>query len=158
MAALVVAAGVLLFTTDVPADANNPPPVTNPPSIPDDESNVSVTGTPVTAPPEEEPTIEPPTPTPTVEVNSVTIIYTGDGRPRTDITERVGGQVPFRVRVDPLDHDEEILWISSDRAIFEVVPTNTEGLSATVYAIGRGTATLTVIVGGVEAQCIVRIR
>jgi hypothetical protein len=61
------------------------------------------------------------------------------------------------VRVEPIGIEEEIIWMSSDRSVFEVVPQNTEGTQARITMIGRGTADLIVSVGGVEAVCIIRV-
>ena len=161
---LVVAAGVLLFTTPIPEDEviSSPAPTESEPLYTPDEGNVSVTGTGPSVPESPEPDeieTESPSPTP-IEVQSVDITYAG--LPITDFSEPVGATVPLRARVEPaVEFDEEIEWTSSDTSVFEVVKDNPEGTAATVHIIGSGTstfATLTVSIGGVEAECIVRVR
>jgi len=88
-------------------------------------------------------------------VESVTITY--DGRETRDVTEFVGGAFTLTARVEPAGQGE-IIWTSSDRSIFEVVVSDIEGTEATITAIGSGTATLRVSVGGVEAECVIRVR
>jgi len=156
LSVLVVAAGILLFTTPAPDEQSDNPSISSPsPTIPDDET-ISVTGSnPLKPDPVETPEIdespEPPPPT----VRSVTITY--GGRENTDFTAKVAEEVALRVRIEPVGIEEEIIWTTSDRAVFDVVP-SIEGTAATVTGIGKGTATLTVTVGGVEAECIVRIK
>ena len=161
---LVVAAGVLLFTTPIPEDdvISSPVVTESESTYSPEEDIVSVTGTGPNVPvsPEPEPT-EPELPSPPpVEVQSVVITYAG--LPITDFSEPVGAPVPLRVRVEPaVEFDEEVVWTSSDTSVFEVVKDNPEGTAATVHIIGSGTstfATLTVSIGGVEAECIVRVR
>ena len=90
------------------------------------------------------------------EVRSVVITY--EGMPMTDVTLQMGERVPFRVRIEPVGAAGEIVWTSSNRSVFEAVPTDPSGIEATIAGIGRGSATLTVTVGGVEAECIIRVR
>jgi hypothetical protein len=156
MSVLVVAAGVLLFTTapdasDTPASAAEVPPTV---SIPGDDGNTSLQGDPV--PPSPPPTVEvsvSPDPPPPAEVRTVTIVYGSRNRVMTDFTASVNETVPLRVRIEPLGAEGEIVWASSNRSVFDVVRT-----AARVTGIGRGTAELTVTVGGVTAVCIVRVR
>ena len=163
---LVVAAGVLLFTTPIPEDDVMTSPFlqeTESPYSPEDDT-IRAPGTGPSVPPSPEPTeteTESPSPSPTVEVQSVVITYTG--LPITDFMENIGDTIPLRVRVEPpgVEFDEEIVWTSSDTSVFEVVKDNPEGTAATVHIIGSGTstfATLTVSIGGVEAECTVRVR
>jgi uncharacterized protein YjdB len=86
------------------------------------------------------------------------VTITFNNREATDFSMDRGDRIALRVRVEPVGIDEEIIWMSSDRSIFEVVPSNAEGTAATVTGIGAGRATLTVTVGGVEAECTVRVR
>jgi len=95
-------------------------------------------------------------PPPASEVQSVVITY--EGITVTDVTASVDDSFKLRVRVEPVGGQEEIIWVSSNRNVFEVVITNTAGTEATITGKGRGTATLTVSVGGVEAECTIRIR
>ena len=153
---LVVAAGFLLFTTPN-AEAETPDSsVSNPTlSVPDDTDNVVVTNS-ITPPPSTEPPVsETPTPPPPPQVRSVSIYYVNTMK--TDFTAKVGERVPLTVKVEPPGIEEDVIWLSSNRNVFEVVETGTGGTAATVIAIGKGTATLTVSVGGVEATCVVRV-
>jgi len=164
LAVLVVAAGVLLFTTPKPAQ----PAVTEPdvdleepsstPGLPGDDANVGFPG--IGASPSKEPDDEKEddttTPAPVPTVQSVTITY--DGRTKTDFTAGVGERVPLRARIEPVGIEEEIIWESSNPDVFQVVAANTEGTAVTVTGVGRGTATLTVTVGDQKAECIVRVR
>jgi len=151
MAALVLATGFLLFTA--PEDPDRGAAITEPEPPPEE---IETAPTPKPLPPPETPTIIPESPSPQPEVRSVTITY--DGKKREDITEYVGNTVPLAVRVEPVGIQEEIIWESSDRSVFEVATTNPDGTTVTVTPIDKGTATLTVSVGGVEAKCIVRVR
>lgn len=168
MGVLVVAVSVLLFTTPKPVATNPDSPSLEAPEgslPPDDEGNKSVEGN----NPVETPT---PTPTPSIDdlpnttdddsgqsettVQKVTITYAN--KEKHDMTVKVGETVTLRVRIDPVGVDEEIIWTSSNRNVFEVVATSAEGTQAKVTGIGKGSATLTVSVGGVEDTCIVRGR
>jgi len=166
MTVLVVAAGVLLFTAPTPEEAAAPPPTNNvstPPTtpvMPNEADNTGVPGrTSITPPTEtqEEREKETPTPTPTPRIQSVVITYAGVIK--DDFTEKVGGKVPLRARIEPpgIEFTEEIVWLSSNPNVFAVVKDSPDGSSATVTGIGVGTATLTVIAGDVKAECIVRI-
>ena len=158
MGVLVVAAGVLLFTTPVEAEGGGPPVIVSPEPTSGPEDDIeSMEGTNRPSPtPTPSPELETPTPTPAPEVRSVLITH--NNRRMEDFTARVGEVVPLGVRVEPVGVEEEIIWLSSDRSVFEVVETNAEGSAVRVTGIGPGTATLTVSVGGVEATCIVRVR
>ena len=162
LAVLVVAAAVLLLTTEKPPaddalDNSYVPSV----SMPDDLGNTSVTSnstispTPPTASDDDENGDESPSPE-VYEIVSLAITYANT--PKTDITANVAERVPLRARVEPIGIDEPIIWTSSNTSVFQVVTDNVEGLSATVSAIGVGTATLTVSVGGKEATCIIRVK
>ena len=154
MAALVLATGFLIFTAPEDPNAGLGSAVTAPDPEPGDgEIEPSEPSLPPTIEP---PSIPPETPSPQPEVKMVTITY--NGRKVEDFTESVGRPVPLGARVEPVGIQEEINWMSSDRSVFEVVATNTEGSAAKVNPVGRGTATLTVSVGGVEATCIVRVK
>ena len=158
MSVFVIAAGVLLFTTEVP-DAEPPPVLEAPPrpSIPDDLSSSSFPGNhPETPSPEPTPEPEDPEPEPPPTVRNVIITY--NGRENTDFTASVGERVNLRVTIVPEGIEEEVIWASSNESFFQVVPTDTQGTSARVTAVGRGTATLTATVGDFEARCTVRVR
>ena len=78
-------------------------------------------------------------------------------------TAGIGEQVSLRVRVEPAgaDFEEDIVWTSSNENVFQVVP-SADGTAATVTVIGSssapGNAVLTVSIGGVQAECVVRVR
>jgi len=156
---LVIAAGFLLFTTPpAEADEKNPPPTSPTGSLPNEDDNVSLTN-PDTPPPSTPPTVsDTPTPPPAPQVQSVTITYAGRGIKDNDLTEYVGNKLALGARVEPPGIEEVIDWRSSDTGVFEIVPTSTDGTAATLTPIAKGTATLTVTVGGVESTCIIRIR
>jgi len=164
MGVLVVAAGVLLFTTPIDAEAGLPPVIEEPssglgdledidtlpglnplgPSEPDDEEDIN------------DALGEPPQPPAAPEVRDVVITF--QNRRIEDFTERVGNSIVLGVRVEPIGIEEPIIWMSGDTSVFEVVATNPEGTSARVTAISHGDVYLTVSVGGVEARCMVRVR
>ena len=156
---LVIAAGFLLFTTPpAEADTTSPPPTSPTGSLPDEGDNISLTN-PDTPPPSTPPTVsDTPTPPPAPQVQSVTITYAGRGIKDNDLTEYVGNKLALGARVEPPGIEEVIDWRSSDTGVFEIVPTSTDGTAATLTPIAKGTATLTVTVGGVESTCIIRIR
>jgi len=158
LSVLVVAAGVLLFTTNVPEDEDPGPAASSPTgSIAGEDETTSVTGTnPVIPDDDKPPETEEPSETPTPTVRSVMITY--GGKEKNDFTAKIGESVALRVRIEPVGIEEKIMWESSDRNVFEVVSTDEMGLSAKVTGIGKGNATLTVTVGGVEDDCIVRVR
>jgi len=153
LAALVLATGFLIFTAPEDANVGPGPAISDPEQSPGEIEDEP----PVYTPP---PTVEPPTitpePSPPLEVRLVTITY--NGKKTEDFTEYVGKTVPLGVRVEPVGIQEEIQWLSSDRSVFNVVATNADGTAALVTPIGRGTATLTVSLGGVDAECTVRVK
>jgi len=161
MAALVIAVGVLLFTAPrtSEADAAESESVNSPlGSLNEIEGdNVTVQGS--------NPVSPTPTPSPTPEeipeltkpaVRSVMITH--NNKEKNDFTSKVGDTVKLAVRIEPVNIEEEIIWTSSNRSVFEVVATNTTGTEAKVTAVGKGTAIVTVTVGGVEDDCIVRVK
>ena len=168
LAVLVVAAGVLLFTTPtVEAEAISSPGNSDSEQeyvgLPSETDNVSFDGPGASAEPSDnspESESEDLTTTPP-QVRSVEITFAGVRN--EDFTAGVGEQVSLRAKVEPAgaDFEEEIVWTSSDENVFQVVPTP-DGTGATVTVIGStsapGLATLTVSIGGVQAECIVRVR
>jgi len=154
MAALVLATGFLVFTAPDDGDGGLGASMVSPEPDPSELEDEPPVFTP--PPPIESPTIPVETPSPQPAVSTVTITY--NGRRTEDFTEFVGTSVALGARVEPVGIREEIHWMSSDRSIFEVTPTNDDGTAARITPISRGTATLTVSVGGVEATCIVRVR
>ena len=106
--------------------------------------------------PEPPPSLQ--TPPPPV-VTSITILYGSRRIHDNDLTLFVGDEsIVLTARVEPHSVEEEIVWHSSDRSVFEVVATNPEGAAARLTSISQGTATLTVSVGGLEVTYIVRVR
>ena len=166
---LVIAAGVLLFTLPRENGDNGPEQslseTETPAHLPGEEENVSLTNPspfiPPSPPPEETPTETPPPPPPKVE--SVVILFAKTPIPDNEFSTNVGDKTPLTVRIEPagVEFDDEIVWESSDRSVFEVVKDNPDGTSAMVTSIGSGSsrlATLTVTVGDIKAECLVRIR
>jgi len=89
-----------------------------------------------------------------VRFNNNPLIQGSDGR---EFTSSVGERIVLTVSIEPLGVEDPIEWASSDRAIFEVVPNNTENTEVTVTATGRGTGRLTVTVGELTETVIVRV-
>ena len=172
MFALVVATGVLLFTTEVPDDEYVPddgqlqsPPASNGPSpgLPDiDDGTLTLPGTPVDPPVNTGDPITTPDPTPT-GVQSVSVRYGRNalqvGADGPEFTLRMSeGSIQLNVLVQPEGIDETPEWVSSDDSIFSVTPTSPEATEAIVRAIRNGNARLTVTVGEVSQVVIVRVR
>jgi len=159
MSVLVIAVVVLLVASPKPPDIDDGPMMsdTQPSKMPDEEQTTSVDGTNRVSPtPTPSPTPDAITESPTQKVQKVTITY--NNKENKDFTAKVAEKVALRVRIEPVDAGEEIIWESSNTKVFDVVATNTEKTQATVTGIGKGVATLTVKVGGVEAECIVRVK
>jgi len=163
MSVLVIAVGVLLLSAPKPEEEVIPPEMeeTAEPPGGDEDEIVTVPGINPVSPPvtentkeDDDVTIDPPGGGPAVQ--SVQITYAN--KQTSDFTVKTGESVVLRVRIDPVGTEEEIIWTSSNRNVFEVVATNAEATQAKVTGIGKGKATLTVAVGGVEAECIVRGR
>jgi len=150
LAVFTVAAGILLFSTPADADDRDNTPDSNI-SSPDDDI-VAEQGLHPEATPTPTPTPEPEEVAP-LEVSSVTITYLGN--PRKDFQVKVGEVVELKVRVEPFGIEADIEWTSSNTDIFDVVPTTINRDTVNVTGIGVGTATLTVIVNGIEETCIV---
>jgi len=160
MGVLVVAAGVLLFTTAPDADAVPNDTAEAPPSLinADDITQVDGANQALDDPLEDDgdDPLGEPTPVPGPTVTSVVITH--HNRRIEDFTQPLGQPIELGVRIEPVGVQEDIIWLSGDSAVFEVVPLNPEGTSARITGVGVGHATLTVSVGGMEATCIVRIR
>ena len=164
---LVVAAAVLLFTQPR-ADEDNVPEnmieeTESPSGLPNEEDNLSLTnpGPPVLPSPDPVET-ESESPSPSPKVESVVILYAKYPIPDNEFSTDVGDKTPLTLRIEPagVEFDDEIIWESSDKSVFEVVK-DVDGTSAQVTSIGSGSArmaTLTVTVGDIKAECIVRIR
>ena len=100
----------------------------------------------------------PPSASQSSDTGITSVVITYSNRPVNDFTIQIGERVPLRVRIEPVGAESGIVWSSSDKKVFEVVPENPEGTSAIVTGIGNGTATLTVNVDGFEASCVIRVR
>lgn len=163
MTVLVVAAGILLFTTPPPAAPDDgvlaATPPTNSSSILDDTSNETMDGSQIPTPPLIIDDIDSPTPveeSPTVR--SVKIVYGKDRVEKKDFTAKIGIKTPLKVAIEPIGITDDIIWESSNEAVFTVTAIDLTKLDVNVVGISAGTATLTVTVGGVSAKCIVRIK
>ena len=78
-----------------------------------------------------------------------------------DFTFTIDESVRLQARRPKVDGEEiigDIIWVTSNRSVFTVEPDSLGGTEATVTSIGRGVATLTIVVGEYEATCIVRVR
>jgi len=158
MFVFVVGAGVLLFTTPAPALAT--PPQENTPHISNLPNDLTVNSLEGTNPvkPSPEPVIEPEEPEqePVPTVRNLIITY--NGRENKDFTARINEKVDLKVTVVPEGVGEVVIWESSNESVFQVVSLDTDGTSARVTGLGRGTATLTASAGEIVAECIVRVR
>ena len=127
------------------------------PDIPNENDTIGVTGiSTITPTPTPTPTPEEVLESPAPAVQSVMILF--DGKEKNDFTAKVSETVILRVKVDPIDFEDEIIWSSSDKSVFEVVKNNELGTQAKVTGIGKGNAKVIVSVGGVEDDCIVRVK
>ena len=109
--------------------------------------------TPPPSPGRPDASVPPPSPTP---VSSIDIIIFN--RSVSDLTIHVGEEHTLSVTILPDASNHDIVWHSSDTSIFQIIPTDDTGIEATITALSRGTATLTVTVDGVTAECTVRVR
>jgi len=151
MAVITVGAGILLFSTPVEAEAQDPPEEEPVITTPEDDLS-SVQGLlPEPTPIFEEP--EPEEPAMTLEVTSIQITY--GGNVLTDFTERKGVPIELGVRIEPPGVDVEIEWESTNEEVFEFV--NVVG-GVRVVGIENGDAQLIVRAGDKEASTWVRIR
>ena len=168
MGVLVVATGVLLFTTEAPepddsmlGDELEESLEESP--LDDNEGIFALDGANLVVPPEDD--IEPPeeedTPL-TVEVQSVTVRHGRNNLPghpnAPEFSLKLNEtSITLNVSVEPVGVLEIPQWTTSNMNVFEVTPTTPEADEATVRAISKGTATLTVAVGEVSQDVIVRI-
>jgi len=94
-----------------------------------------------------------------LNIQGISITYAGfEVR---DTTVQAGDTLPLQAGIKPLMHiSEPIVWTSSDTSVFTVETSNPEGTDAKVTIVGSGTvnmAVLTVAIGGVQAECIIRV-
>jgi len=152
MAVFAVAAAVLLFSTPIDAEAQDPD---DDPSIltPEDEID-SVDG----IYPEESPTpppVEPEVPEVVLEVTSITITYGGSPlQYGNEFSIKVGERIELGARIEPPSVEATPEWSSSDEEIFAAVPV-VGGVAVT--GIGVGNATLIVEAGDKIVECTVRV-
>jgi len=73
-------------------------------------------------------------------------------------TYLVDENVPLKLKIEPAGVEDEIIWLSSDEHIFTVTSDEVDAIKAKVTGINRGRATLTVSVGGINVDCIVRVK
>ena len=88
---------------------------------------------------------------PEVELNSVTLTYNGYALEDLDFSMSVGETLKLDYVTDPEDTGLKAKWESSDQDVFIV---KSDG---TVTAVGEGTETLTLTVGDISVDCIVRV-
>ena len=150
MAVFTVAAGILLFTTPVDADAQNP--ADDPGfSTPEDDINSEHSLVPEPTP---SPTPEPPDePIAPLEVTSIAITYGGNRI--EDFTQPKGVPIELGVRIEPVGIDVEVVWESTDEEVFEFAHV-VGGIR--LVGLERGDAKIIVRAGDKEAECWVRIR
>ncbi|MDR2570793.1 MAG: hypothetical protein LBD23_10950 [Oscillospiraceae bacterium] len=154
MSVFTVAAGILLFTTPVDADAPDPD---NNPSLnsPEDDIN-SEQGIPPELTPT--PTLDPvPTDSPLpIEVTSIQIWVPNSHRV-TDFTMPKGSSIELTARLEPpgIENSVSIIWESTDEEVFEFA--NVVG-GIKIVALETGDARLIARVGDLEEECWVRVR
>ena len=95
-------------------------------------------------------------PVPEATINSVSL-YTQYGNAATDISISVGVTEPISYVTSPEDVDLQALgitpeWSSSDENVFVVLQ------DGSVTGVGVGDATLTLTLGDITAECIIRVR
>ena len=157
LAVLCVAVVVLLATTEKTInfpDDEQTAQIEETPLIPGETDNEVIPGPIIETAGPSEPVDETPSPVaPTVE--SVTIRY--QNSPRKEFTAKISEQVPLNIKIEPAGVEAEIEWLSSNTTVFDVVETDTTHIKAKVTGKAKGSGTLTVRVGDVEATCIVRV-
>ena len=123
-----------------------------------DDDVSSVQGTPGNLPPEtpdpaegEEPAADAPQEPVQEEPKVTAVSILSFGAPTSDFTVNVGDKVNLSYRTDPEGLGTDVEWKTSDENVFVILQTGE------FTAIGSGTATLTLTVDGVTAECIVRV-
>lgn len=85
------------------------------------------------------------------KITAVKIMVKAQGVAATDVTiDTVGKSVQFSFATTPDTTGKVGIWKSSDLNVFNVV-------DGKVTTLGKGTATLSVTVDGIPAQCIIRV-
>jgi DNA-directed RNA polymerase subunit RPC12/RpoP len=154
---LVIAVLFLLLSVPKPDKDDNSGSLNSPTGTPmlTDDDNSSLPGNNRVSPtptPTPMPTEIPDPPAPKVQ----SVMITANNRENNDFTVKVAETVILRVKVEPIDFEDEIIWKSSDESVFEVVPISADKTQAKVTGIGVGNAKVTVTVGDVADDCIVR--
>jgi len=153
MAVFAVAAAVLLFSTPIDAEAQDPE---EDPSIstPEDEisSEEGIYPEETATPPPAEPEVQEPV---ELEVSSITITYGGSPLQfGNEFSMKVGDRLELGARIEPPSVDVTPEWSSSDEEIFAAVPV-VGGVAVT--GIKAGNATLIVVAGNKTVECTVRV-
>jgi len=152
MAVFAVAAAVLLFSTPIDAEAQDPeedPSISTPEDEISSEEGIypeeTATPQPVKT---EEPVVE-------LEVSSITITYGGSPLQfGNEFSMKVGDRLELGARIEPPNLDVTPEWSSSDEEIFAAVPV-VGGVAVT--GIKAGNATLIVVAGDKTVECTVRV-
>ena len=155
LAVFTVAAGILLFTTPVDAEAQDPGEDASIGSPEDGiESELGLHPEPSPSP---TPTPEPEPPQMELELNSIRITY--EGNTREDITHPRGVPLELGASWEPplAVEDIDIQWESSNPEIFDAVPLDVGHRAVRITGITVGTAELILRIGDLETKCIVRI-
>lgn len=146
MVVLIAAVVILLITTDK-GESSPPKEEKTPPAA--NEGVASLDNDPLPPKP-----VEPTEPDkePEPKVQQITITWCGDAR--DDITMKPLEDLELGYSTVPADVEEEAIWETSDEEVFVVTPK-----SGKVTAVGESgdVATLTVSIGDVSAECIIRI-
>ena len=86
-----------------------------------------------------------------IQADSVTLMYAGYELEDLDFSMNVGDSLKLDCEIEPEDTGLKPKWTSSNEDVFIV---KSDG---TVTAVGSGTETLTVSVGDISVDCIVRV-
>jgi len=159
MAVFTVAAGILLFTTPVDADAQTP---VDDPSIASPEDDIEQLPGLLPEPP---PVYEEPEPEEPViiqpEISSLVITYSGSPLRDNEFTMSVSDNpIPLNIRIEPPGAESglDITWWSENAEVADVVEApGMGGLGANVTSIGTGNTRIFVSVGDQETSCLVRV-
>lgn len=156
---LMVAVVILVVTsTSKTAEQPDEKPDESQQHYTDDDDVSSVQGTPGNLPPEtdepaegDEPAADAPQEPVQEEPKVTAVSILSFGTPTSDFTVNVGDKVNLSYRTDPEGLGTDVEWKTSDENVFVILQTGE------LTAIGSGTATLTLTVDGVTAECIVRV-
>lgn len=152
---LLIAATMVLIFTSLPDKVDDSKPTDSAAATTDAEPTYSdgenVTGI-ETDNPETSPSPSP-SESANVEIAEVTITYLNKPVPENDLTlSKIGDSLQMGFVTVPETTDKTATWESSDPNVFSVLS------NGKITAIGKGSATLTVTVDGIEGKCTVRVR